>query len=216
MYLCCKVQRVSIGDSQCLFKKIRSPLKPICHYSLLYFIHAIHATCDGTFRWRSNEPKKPKRLSQLMERWMKRSGTQHSRESSPLQDIVVDPRDPKHAQEWYQIISVAAQVATQMTAVSVSVVANLMATTTFWHAGQPYGMTTTSILRSTLPTIPTMHTPTISPLGTGISTGYGCSSTPNTMPLFLIFRTMSLKQNTSLITAPMKLMTTIGYLRRNH
>lgn len=25
-------------------------------------------------------------------------------ESSPLQDIVVDPRDPKHNQEWYQII----------------------------------------------------------------------------------------------------------------
>lgn len=26
-------------------------------------------------------------------------------ESSPLQDIVVDPRDPKHNQEWYQIIA---------------------------------------------------------------------------------------------------------------
>ena len=25
-------------------------------------------------------------------------------ESSPLQDIVADPRDPKHAQDWYQII----------------------------------------------------------------------------------------------------------------
>jgi len=24
--------------------------------------------------------------------------------ASPLQDIVVDPRDPKHNQEWYQII----------------------------------------------------------------------------------------------------------------
>ena len=26
-------------------------------------------------------------------------------DSSPLQDIVVDPRDPKHAQDWYQIIA---------------------------------------------------------------------------------------------------------------
>ena len=81
-------------------------------------------------------------------------------ESSPLQDIVPDPRDPEHLQDWYQIIpGGGAGSDTNDGGLRVSR-GKFDGDDDLRRAGQRYGTTTISTLRSMSPMIPHTRTST--------------------------------------------------------